>query len=363
MKIFIIAGEKSGDLIGAEIIKELSLQGHFIAGVGGQAMLTAGLSSTLFDITEISIMGFVEVVPKALKISKLINKTVFEIQALKPDILITIDSPGFNTRVASKLKKLGFAGKMMHVVAPTVWIYKPKRAVKFAHLFDKLFCILPFEPPYFLKHGLYAKYVGYPPLERLKNFTKLGSDKKYIILALGSRRGEVMKHLEFADEVINLVKKEVPEAIFVIPTFDEFKEEISRKLKGVTLASTEEEKSFFMQRAVFGIYKSGTGAIEASICGIPIVIFYKANFISYILIKMMAKIKYANIINILLGRAAIPEFLQFDCTAQLISAKVIKMLQEKEEVEKQLKEVKEALNMLKTDEESFAKIICKEINL
>lgn len=361
MKVFIIAGEKSGDLIGAKIIQELKLDGCNIYGIGGSAMLEAGLSNSLFDISEISIMGFAEVIPKALKISKLINQTVSEVARLQPDVVITIDSPGFNTRVVSKLKKLNFTGKLVHVVAPTVWAYKPKRAIKFAHLFDKLFCILPFEPPYFIKHGLYCKYVGYPPLERLSSFTKIQDSKKYIVLALGSRRGEIIKHIEFANEMIAYIKAEIPDAIFVIPTFAEFKQELSLKLQNVIIASTEEEKTFFMQRAAFGIYKSGTGAVEASICGIPIVIFYKASFISYLILKALVKIKYANLINILLNKQAIPEFLQFDCNAKMISSKVIFMLQNPNEIKAQLEDVKTAIDLLKTKQQNFARSIVQDL--
>lgn len=357
MKVFIIAGEKSGDLIGAEIIKELLSQNHIVAGVGGSMMQKSGLQQSLFDISNISIMGFAEVLPKVFKIKKLIKKTVQEIINQNPDAVITIDSPGFNTRVALSLRAKNFQGKLIHVVAPTVWAYKPQRAEKFTKLFDKLFCILPFEPPYFTRHGMDAKYVGYPPLERLQNFTKQPCKKKYILLALGSRRGEIMKHLEFANQIISLIKKEIKDVEFVIPTFPEFINEIKQNVKQATVIITEDDKNFYMERACFGIYKSGTGAVEASICGIPIVIFYKANPISVFILKMMIKIKYANLINIILSKPAIPEFLQSDCTSEKIANKVIYMMQNEKEISNQLSDVKKAIDILKTDKQNFAKII------
>jgi lipid-A-disaccharide synthase len=346
-KAVLLAGEKSGDLIGGEVCRELTKLNVEIFGVGGDSMLSNGLKESFFDMAEISLMGFLEVLPKVFAVKKRINETVENILKLNPDFVLTIDSPGFNTRVVKKLKGK-FKGKIYHAVAPTVWVYKEGRAKLFAHLYYRLFCILPFEPPYFVKEGLPADFICYPPLARLQdaiNDTK-NFDKKYIIFFIGSRRGELVKHLDFAKEVVKLIKTKIPEALFVFPTLLHLKDDIVKAFPDEIVATEEDKKIQFLKEAKFSISKSGTGAVEASLFEIPSVVFYKANTISFWILKAISKFKFANIINILLDREVIPEFIQNNATPQNVANKTIELLQNKEECLKQIEGVLEAKNLL-----------------
>ena len=154
--IYIIAGEESGDFIASKIMAQFNNSDIIKAefhGIGGRLMEKNGLNS-LFPKEEINMMGFIEILPHISKIYKRINQTIQHIQNIKPDLLITVDSPGFNWQIASRVRKKLPNTRLVHVVAPSVWAYKPGRAKKYAQMFDHLFTLLPFEPPYFTKHGL-----------------------------------------------------------------------------------------------------------------------------------------------------------------------------------------------------------------
>jgi lipid-A-disaccharide synthase len=362
-KAVLLAGEKSGDLIGGEVCKELSLQGFEIFGVGGGEMLKNGLKESFFDMRDISIMGFLEVLPKAFAIKKRINQTAEKILEINPSFVLTIDAPGFNTRVASLLKGR-FKGKVYHAVAPTVWAYKEKRSKKFAKLYDKLFCILPFEPPYFLKEGLKAEYICYPPLFRLLNEIRdeANHKKEYIIFTLGSRKTEVLQHLKFAKNVVFKMKSKIPNAKFVFPTFVEFEGEIKNHFPSEIVCSGEKEKIEYFKKAKFSISKSGTGAVEISFFNTPSVIFYKVNWLSYFIIKLMAKVKFVNLINILLKKEAIPEFIQAKARAENVANKAIEMLENQSLINSQMEDVTRFKQiLLNSPFESFGKGVAIKI--
>ena len=362
-KAVLLAGEKSGDLIGGELCYYLKNAGFEIYGVGGEAMLQNGLNSSFFPISEISVMGFAEVLPKIFSIKKRIKQTAKQILEINPDFVLTIDAPGFNTRVVKKIKGR-FKGKIFHAVAPTVWAYKEGRAKTFAKLYDELFCILPFEPPYFTKVGLKATYICYPPLNRLKEQIEDASNykKEYILFALGSRKVEVLHHLEFAKEVVHKIKEKIPDAVFVFPTFTEFEEEIKNAFPNEIVSSKDEEKALFFKKAKFAISKSGTGAVEVSFFSIPCVVFYKVNLISFFIIKLLAKIKFVHLINIMLDKEIIPEFIQFDATPQKVAEKSIYLLTNDEAKNNQIKEVAKAKQLfLNSNYTSFAEGVYKNI--
>ena len=342
-KCVILAGEKSGDLIGGEVCKYLTEQGFEIFGVGGENMLKNGLKTSFFDIKEISIMGFFEVLPKVFAIKKRIRETASKILEINPSFVLTIDAPGFNTRVVSLIKP-HFKGKIFHAVAPTVWAYKEKRAKKFAKLYNALFCILPFEPPYFTKEGLMAEYICYPPLFRVLSEIEdaKNKEKEYILFSLGSRKTEVLHHLEFAKEVVSKIKAVFPKARFVFPSFEEFEEDVKAVFPDEITCVKSEEKLEYTKKAKFAISKSGTGAVETSFLGVPSVIFYKVNPFSYIIIKMMAKVKLVNLINILLKKESIPEFIQSDATPEKVANKAIEMMQNTALCKAQLEDVSKA---------------------
>jgi lipid-A-disaccharide synthase len=362
-KCVILAGEKSGDLIGAEVCERLLHYGFDIFGIGGENMLKNGLKKSFFDIKEISIMGFLEVLPKVFAIKKRIRETASKILEINPSFVLTIDAPGFNARVVSLIKP-HFKGKIFHAVAPTVWAYKEKRAKKFAKLYNALFCILPFEPQYFTKEGLVAEYICYPPLFRVLGELEdvKNKDKEYILFSLGSRKTEVLHHLKFAKEVVLKIKAVLPKIIFVFPSFEEFEEDIKQIFPDEIVCIDSKKKLEYAKRAKFAISKSGTGAVETSFLGVPSIIFYKVNMLSYIIIKMMAKVKFVNLINILLKKESIPEFIQGDATPTKVANKAIEMMQNVNLCQAQLEDVNKAKEIfLQTSYTNFGEGVVDKI--
>ncbi len=236
MKLYFIAGEHSGDFIGAKIIKslkELKNKKDDVSfwGVGGPQIEAQGIKS-LFDFNRINLMGFVEVIPHILEIRKLINLTVQDIISKDVDVLVTIDSPGFTLRVAKKIRRLAPKIKLVHVVAPSVWAYKENRAKKYAKIYDKLLTLFPFEVQYFTKYGLDTECIGHPILEQhfepklLKSFYI--TDTKTICVTPGSRKNEIARHMP---TIVNSLKQIAVrykiKVIFVQPNNDNTEEILS----------------------------------------------------------------------------------------------------------------------------------------
>jgi lipid-A-disaccharide synthase len=204
--VYLIAGEASGDMLGAGLMSAIKAERPDMrfAGIGGEAMRREGIAS-LFPYEMLSVMGFWEIVPHIPKFLKLLRRTLEDIAANRPDAVVTIDSPGFNFRLAEMLKHdpRTAAITRIHYVAPSVWAYRPRRARRTARLFDLLLALLPFEPPYFKKEGLKTVFVGHPVLwdERKGDAAAfrarhgIGMDEKLLLLLPGSRAGEVARHL------------------------------------------------------------------------------------------------------------------------------------------------------------------------
>jgi len=329
-KIYIIAGEDSGDNIGSYLIEELSkhqvkISGE-IFGIGGHKMATKGLKS-LFPIKEISIMGFLEIIPKIPKILKLINLTVADILEKKPDALITIDSPGFNLRVAKKVKKLAPNIKLIHYVAPTVWAYKERRAEKFAKIYHILLLLLPFEKPYFDRVGLKSYFVGHPIWENeMWDEENIANNKKQNIISfmLGSRVGEVKRHLKIFKPLYAKLKEAYPNFEYYLLATENTKNMFAGL--DIEVVVDEAKKMEVISNSKLSIVKSGTGTLEFVKAKTPIIVFYKANKISVFIVRLSLKIKFANLINITLNKMLIPEFIQEQATVDKIFSQASQML-------------------------------------
>lgn len=351
-RIFIIAGEASGDIIGGKLITEFGNKVK-LAGIGGERMKEAGLKS-LFSMSDLSIMGFFEIFPKIPLILMRLNQTVKAITKFRPDIVVTIDSPGFNFRIAKKVRKLfGNKIKLVHYVAPTVWAYKPERAEQMAKFYDHLITILPFEKPYFDKVGLPCTYVGHPILEaQLKSLqTKSEIFKKYAIpkdfklvtLMPGSRSGELRRHLgvfrAVADEIYKKYNHKVK---FFVPTLPNLLPKLH--LSSIFIISTDEKiKRDLRSVSDLAIVKSGTSSVEMLAYGIPTIVGYKMNFLTYWYLKRQVRVKYASIANIIAEKEVIPEFIQDDFTVNNILDRAMEILKSGSD---QAKEFKKILNTL-----------------
>ncbi len=353
-KLFIIAGEESGDNIGAKFLSQLK-KGHSdikVKGIGGNKMSAQGLISN-FSMQEISLMGFLEILPHIPNLIKRINQTVEDILHFNPDVVLTIDSPGFNYRVAKKLKNKGYKGKLIHYVAPTVWAYKEKRAKKTAKIFDKLLCILPWEPPYFTKEGLDTKFVGHPIFEDMdfldsqgksdfrKNYL-LSKDDIVISCLIGSRKGEVARLKPIFAEALQEISYQTPNLKIFILTTEDMKCELEPSInifpKNTAIISDGDEKQKILQISNAAIVKSGTVGLEVASYKCPHVICYKVNALSYKIIKFMAKTELVNLVNISAQKEVIPELIQESCTPQKISSNILKLLNNKQSAKLQIED-------------------------
>ncbi len=372
-KIFIISGEASGDKIGALLIEQLkkySKEEIIFAGIGGEKMALAGIKS-LFDIKNINLMGFFEILPHIFKLKRLIKYTEEEIIKFSPDILITIDSPGFCFRVASNVKNFVKA-KLVHVVAPSVWAYKPERAKKFAKIYDFLLTLLPFEPQYFLKEGLDAKFVGHFAFEQkicedgglFRNKYNIDQEKKLVCLTPGSRVGEIKRHMPIFAETIKILSRKLDANFVFIAANIEAKKIITQYVNkaGLTNALVVDEDRFEAYKASsLAIAKSGTNSLEIALHNTPQIVAYKMNFLSWRYIKSVALIKYATLVNIIADKEIIPEFLQEKCEPEILASNVIKLLGNNQLVKEQLDETSKIIKSLQSKEGKASEIAAKEI--
>lgn len=339
--IYLIAGEPSGDAIGARLISALNeLSGGAIefTGLGGEAMKVAGFES-LFPIQELSVMGFVEVLPHARRILRRINEVAEDVASKRPDLIVTIDSPSFSARVAKRIANLDIP--KVHYVAPTVWAWREGRVHKFKRYYDHLMAILPFEPPYFEKVDLPCAFVGHPVLE-------YGADKgdgdsfRYrhnlpaaipLICALpGSRRGEVGRHIDIFGKALEILGSKGQDYNVVIPTLSNLSEFVRKATAGwpvpPVILDRPDEKYDAMAASAVSVAASGTVALETAIARVPTVIAYKVNRITGFLLRRLIRVDFVNILNILADCEIVPEFLQEKCNAKNLAASLDSLMGE-----------------------------------
>ena len=313
LKIFIVAGEVSGDVLGARIMHEMP--GVEFVGIGGENMSRAGLNS-LFPMRDLAVMGAVEVLAHARTLTKRINQTVRAIMDEKPDVVLTIDSPGFAKSVVSKIRN-SIAGKNMiahgmrfhHVVAPQVWAWRPGRAKKYACLFDKLYAFFDFELPYFTKYGLSTMAVGHPISDGLIGKISKTTDEKVIALVPGSRISEVKRLLPLYRDVVAKLGNKYR---YAIPTVETTREYVTKYVRdwpiAVDLIDAKSRYDLYAKTYI-AIAASGTVSAELAMMHIPAIIVYRMNPITVWLVRQFIRVKWASLVNIVLNRSVYPEFL------------------------------------------------------
>ena len=324
LKICLVAGEASGDALGAPLMAALTKEaGRPVqySGVGGPMMAAQGLDS-LFLMETLSVMGVAEVLPKLPMLVRCLKQVVRHIEMQKPDIVITIDAPDFAFRVVRKLRREAKNNRrplplLIHYIAPSVWAWRPGRAAKVAKLYDGLLCALPFEPPYFTRHEMAAVYVGHSVLERdLQVGDGVGfraahgilHGKKTLGLLFGSRRGEVKRVGPILRDATILLARTQPNLHLVVPIVPHLKNDIETLLSDVPLPSTvivdEKADSFAAMDAALAV--SGTVALELAVAGVPHAIAYRMNVMTAWLLRRLLRVRFAHLANIILeqgGRA------------------------------------------------------------
>lgn len=359
LKLYLIAGETSGDLLAGRLIAALRRATDRpieFYGVGGETMTREGLQS-LFPMVELSVMGIAEILPKAFQLMRRMRETARDIRRVEPDVVVTVDAPAFCFGV---LKRLGdFPVKKIHYVAPSVWAWRPGRVDKYARVFDHLMALLPFEPPYFEKAGLKTSFVGH-------SVTEAGIDKAdgtafrarhgisveaaLLCVLPGSRMGEVTRHLQPFGGAVEILRQRHPDLSIVVPTVPGVAEFVRTKTAGwplpVIVVETGNERFAAMAASDVALAASGTVALELAMAKTPSVIAYRVHPLTHLIVKRLIKIDFANLVNLLVGRGAIPEFLQDECRSDLLAEAADRLLNEGDARARQVAAYEEALGKL-----------------
>ena len=335
LKIYLIAGEPSGDLLGSRLMRALKQKTENkikFYGVGGDTMEAEGLKS-LFDISDLAVMGLVEVLPSIPKILGLIKRTVTDIERVKPDVVITVDSWSFSSRIHKALRKKNLNIPQVHYVAPQVWAWKKKRAKTMYKYIDLLLTLFPYEPKYFTPYHLQAEFVGHPVIEsevvhadasQFRKKYKISDDKKIITVLPGSRKNEVSKLLPVFLQAVAKLQEENKNYFFVIPTVKTVSENVKKMVKAsgqkILIVENQNDRYGAFRSSSAAIAASGTVALELAICDVPHIIAYKVSPLTALLVKRFLKIEFVNLSNILIGREIVPELLQERCVSGNIAA-------------------------------------------
>ena len=359
-KIFVLTGEPSGDKLASKVIAQLKNSRSDIEylSVGGEHLKVLGIKS-LFDLKEVTYLGFTRVLLDVFKIKSKINNTVKEILKFKPDILFSVDSPDFTLRVAKEVKKKDPNIKTIHFVAPQVWVWREHRVKQLKSFLDHVLLLFPFEKKYFDKEGIQSTFAGHPLLEeesksKVDISQIIKDNKKIFSIYPGSRLSEVNVLIPILFKFIKKMNEKYKDLFFVFHSTTEHVQLIQNLLlkegfKNCGAIADEKIKSHILKSSMFAVAKSGTISLEICNSKIPSIIIYKMGTINFFIVKMLVKVKFANIINIAANEEIIPELLQSCCNPTNIYNTVDKLLSDKNAMEKQVAKSQEIINNFKTE--------------
>jgi len=357
--VFLVAGEPSGDNLGGRLMAALTRLTNGAArfsGVGGSAMTAQGLDS-LFPIRELALMGFAEVLPHLPRLIRRLNETADTVRRTRPDVVVTIDSPGFTFRLAKRLRGAGIP--VVHYVAPQVWAWKPERAAELKDFVDHLMTLLPFEPPYFEKHGIPCTFVGHPVIESgagrgdgnaFRARHDLTPDLPLVCVLPGSRTSEVGRLLPVFGQALDRLGGRYPGLNVVVPVAETVAALVSEESAGwavPTIPVTDPAEKFDAFAACsVALTKSGTSTLELALSGVPMVVSYRMNPVTGYLAKRALQIPHVALINLLAGRMLVPELLQGDCEPGKLAEALGRLLDDEEARRQQRDGFREALDTL-----------------
>jgi lipid-A-disaccharide synthase len=338
-RIFMLAGEPSGDMLGARLIQALrAAAGNTIEvfGVGGSRMREQGVDS-LFPMEELSMIGFTEVLPHVPHLVGRLRQTAHEIDQRRPDLVLTIDSPGFALRLQHRLRRLPLL--RIHYVAPQVWAWRAGRAARLARDLDHLLALLPFEPAYFERHGLACSFVGHPIIEeagrprdgpRFRRRYDIPHEAPLLCLLPGSRRTEIAQHLPVLRHAVGLLWQQLPRLRVVLPTLGHLVCLVRSEVAGwdvpVLVLEDREERFEAYAASSLAIAASGTVSLEVALAAVPLITIYKTGPLTAWLARRLITVPHVNLINLILSRPAVPELLQEDCRPERIAASAIRLM-------------------------------------
>lgn len=336
LRVFIVAGEHSGDHLGAGLLA--ALRGRVpaleVAGVGGEAMMRQGLVP-LFPLSEIAVMGFVPVLARLPDLLRRIRQTAEAAVAARPDVLVIVDSPDFTHRVARRVRALAPTIPIVDYVSPTVWAWRPGRAPAMRAYVDHLLALLPFEPEAHRRlGGPPCSYVGHPLIERLDSLRPdpaeaLARQRPTLLVLPGSRRSEIRRLTAVFGAAVERVARSVPGLEVVLPAVTDLADDIRALVSGwpvvPRVVTGEAAKLAAFRTARAALAASGTVTLELALAGVPMAVAYRVSpFETWL--RFVVKVPSIVLPNLILGENAIPEFLQQACTAEALSAALVPLL-------------------------------------
>lgn len=332
MKYFLVAGERSGDMHAANLIKQL-----FVAdpnaqfrGFGGQQMREAGAEIAI-DYRELSVMGILEVLLSLRKILRYLNICQQEIKAYQPDVLILVDYPGFNLKLAKWAKKERI--KVFYYISPKIWAWNTGRAKQIKANVDRMFCILPFEKEFYRQFNFEIDYVGNPVADAVYNFipddafvskAKLPADKPLVALLPGSRKQELQNMLPIMLETC----MQLPQYHFMIAAIKDIEQEFYQPFERQENASVIHENTYdLLKNANAAIVTSGTATLETALFEVPQVVIYRTSWFTYQIGKKLIKVPFVSLVNLIANKEVVKELLQYEMTVENVKAELQKLLE------------------------------------
>lgn len=351
MKVFLVAGEPSGDKLGAALMSGLKtlvpeIEFH---GIGGPLMEAEGMES-LFPMSELSLMGIVEILPKYLHLRKRLFQTVEDVVALSPDILLTIDAPAFCLRMAQEVHKVRPEQRCVHYVAPTVWAWRPGRAAKMARYIDQVLALLPFEPPYMEAAGMRCDFVGHPVVAEpevapedaaaFRAAHGIAAEAPLILALPGSRGGEINRLAPIFGEALRVVLSDWPEARIVVPTVAAKADVMAEALsdwpgapilldpRGEDPDIAQAKKRAAFAAADFALAASGTVSLELAAADTPMVIGYDVNWFTREMVRLMLRVDTVTLVNLVSDTREIPECIGENCRPDKLAAELLALMKD-----------------------------------
>ena len=338
--IYLVAGEASGDVLGSRLMGALKAADPTtrFAGVAGPRMLAEGMES-LFPMADLAVMGLVEILPRIRTLRRRMLSVVADIAARKPDVVVTVDSPGFGLHVLRRIKPLGI--KRVQYVAPQVWAWREHRVKTFPGLWDELLCLLPFEVGYFARHGLHARFVGHPVLQsgadagdggRFRARHGLAESAPVLILMPGSRRSEAPRLLPVFGRTLALLKVEQPDIVPVVPVSHAVADLVQAAtatwpIRPVIVTDVDDKHDAYAAASA-ALTKSGTSTLELALAGVPMAVTYRVNPVSAAMARRMIRVPHVAMVNLLAGREIVPELLQERCNPATLAATVLSLMRD-----------------------------------
>jgi len=357
-----LAGEHSGDALGARLISALRARSPEVGfvGVGGPRMIAEGLTS-LFPMQDLAMMGLLEVIPNLRRLRRRLAEATADIAARGPDAVVTIDSPDFMLRLLKAIEPLGIP--RAHYVAPQVWAWRERRVRHFRGRWDRLLCLLPFEPEFFAKHGLSARFVGHPVLEsgadrgdagQFRERHALPPEARVVVLMPGSRSTEVRQLLPVYGKALELLQDRVPNLKPVLPVAPAVATDVRRAVANwaivpLIISDVEEKHDAFAATAA-ALTKSGTSTLELALANVPMAVAYRVGWLNAAAVRRLIQVRHVAMVNLLAGKQLVPELLQERCTPEKLADALEELLVRPELADSQLRGFKDVLAGLRPAE-------------